>query len=311
MNAAEVLDQVFDVYKRSFFKQLAVSIIFSIIFFIVLYILLIIGLIAGFFVIFATIAETTAGLSVGAVIAIALFILLFMLGITIYQALISTGNALVTKQTFLGEHCDVGKVIKSAFKKIWVSTSAALANLILLVPVVIAIAAFTVVYITMIIAIDELGGLGVTAIVIMSILLVLLIFAFLIVYSTITMMSMSVAIFEGKWFFSAFKRGFALIKPDFMKLMGIVTVWFVIIMVLSYSFEIFFGIGTALGMYFLPQEVAAIMYMSTIWLSYLISIGISVLIAPLSGIFYTIAYINQRIKHEGLDIELNLNALRR
>ena len=309
MNSAEVLDQVLDVYKRSFFKQLAISIVFSIIFFIIFYIFLLLGLVAAGFVIFAN-YFTQATISAGGIIVIAVFILLFLLGISIYGALLYTGNALITKQTFLGEYCDVTRVIKMAFKKLWITTTASLANLIILIPAIIVMALFVFLYITMLIEFFDIG-MGVMPIIIMSIVLILLVIAFFVLYITTTMMSVSVAIFEGKYFFSALKRGFELVQPDFLKLMGLVAIWFTITSVFSYSFEVFFGVGSAIGLYFLPQEAAALMYMGTTGLRMILSIIISTILMPLSGIFYTMVYINQRIKHEALDVELNLNALRR
>jgi len=124
------------------------------------------------------------------------------------------------------------------------------------------------------------------------------------------MMSMSVAIFEGKWFFSAVGRSFALVRPDFLKLMGLLTIWSVVTSVFSYSMETFFSVGTSLSSYFLPQETAATVLMATMGLRFIFSIVISTLLFPLAGIFSTMIYINQRIKQEGLDIELNLSALK-
>jgi len=224
MNSAEVLDQTMELYKKSFLKQVGISLIFSIIFMTALYILIFAGLIGGMIMAFGTFAQGTLG--AGGFFAIAVFILLFLLIVSMYGALSSTGNALITKKTFLGESCDdLGKVIGESFKKIWRATSAVIANLIALLPMIIVMGVFVFFYVIMLGGfIDD--GMGVVSIILFSIFLVLVVIAFIVLYITITMLSVSVAIFEGKWFFGALVRGLSLAWPDFLKLMGIVSVWF-------------------------------------------------------------------------------------
>ena len=307
MNLAEVLDQVLDLYKRSFLKQIGIYIIFYIIFTVALAIFITVGVLAAAVTAFGTFAQGSLG--AGGYFVIAVIILLFLLVIAMYGALSSTGNALVTKQTFLGEHCELGKVIGMAFKKIWIATSAVIANLIALIPAIIVMGVFVFLYVTMLDGFIN-DGMGVISIILFSVFLILIVLTFVVLYITITMLSVSVAIFEGRWFFGALMRGFSLAQPDFFKLMGIVAIWFSITYAFSYSIEMLFGLGSALLTSFLPVEMAVLVSMGSMALSLVFTLIVGTLIAPLSGIFYTTVYINQRIKHEGLDIELNLNALR-
>jgi len=306
MNSAEVLDQVLDLYKKSFLKQVGISVIFSIIFSVVLYIFIIVGAIGAMSMAFGAVAQ--GALAPGGFVAISVFILLFFLAISMYSALLSTGNALITKKTFLGEPCDLGKVLGETFKKIWIATSAVIANMVALLPLIIVLGVFIFLYAIMLGGFID-AGMNVMPIVILSIFLILVVIAFFILYSTITMLSVSVAIFEGRWFFSALMRGFSLAQPDFLKLMGIVAVWFIVTYALSYSISTLFDVGSFLAMSFLPADTAVIVSMIAWAVGIIISLVTSVLLAPLSGIFYTTVYMNQRFKHEGLDIELNLNAL--
>ena len=312
MNSAEVLDRVLDIYKRSFWQQIGLSIIFNIMFMAAMYILLFVGLIATVVAVGAAFAPGSAGtMSAGGVVFIGVLIILFLFSISAYTALLSTGNALITKHTFLGDRCDVGKVIKESFKKIWVATSAVLANVIVMIPGIIVLSVFVYLYIFFIGAVIDGGGIGYWPIVIVSILFILLVIGFFVAFTTITMLSMPAAIFEGKWFFAAFKRGFSLAQYDFVKLMGVVTIWILAVYALSYSIEMIFGIGSAMMMAFAPAESAMFMYFGMMGVRFILTMVVSVIVAPLSGIFYTMIYINQRFKHEGLDVELNLNALRR
>ncbi|MCL2564765.1 MAG: hypothetical protein FWE24_03005 [Defluviitaleaceae bacterium] len=307
MNSAEVLDQVLSVYKKSFLKQLVVSTVFSIIFFVGFYLLLIVGI----FVLVAGFASAGLGTGIGAgmIITIGALLIFLVLGISIYEALTATGVALITKHTFLGEYCDVWGVLKASFKKILIATTAALANLIVLIPVI-ALAAFLVyIYIVTIIGFGNMEGTPGGPIIAATIVLILLMLALSLVLATITMMSMSVAIFEGRWFFGAVMRSFQLVKQDFMRIMGLVAIWFLITFGITISLETLFSVGPSLLMYFFPEEAAGFVFLSTFIFGSLFSIAVGVVVAPLSGIFSTMVYINQRIKLEGMDIELNLNAL--
>ena len=308
MNCAEVLDFVLEIYKKSFAKQVAVSVIFTVIFFILVYVLLILGVLTAAAVFAGAAFDGGFGLGFGGGVAIAIFLLFLILGFAVYGALTSTGSALITKHTFLGEHCDVGGVVKDSFKKIWIATAAALANLIVLIP------AFFILGLIIYLYIIILGGffeftLTLWPIIIITLLLVLLMLAFFLACGTVTLMSMKVAIFEGRWFFGAVKRSFTLVKPDFLKLMGLLAVWSVVTMAATYSLESLFSIGALLSGHFLPGEAAGIVLMSTLGFGSLFSLALGVLLAPLSGIFSTMVYMNQRIKLEGLDIELSLSAL--
>ena len=186
---------------------------------------------------------------------------------------------------------------------------AVIANFIALIPAIIVMGVFIFIYGTLLSGYIE-AGMGVASIAVLVIFLILVVIAFVVLYITITMLSVSAAIFEGKWFFAALMRGFSLAQPDFFKLMGIVAIWFAITSAFSYSVEMLFGLGSMLATSFLPAETAVLVSMGSMAVSVIFSLVVGTLIAPLSGIFYTTVYINQRIKHEGLDIELNLNALR-
>jgi len=308
MNSAEVLDQVLDVYRRSFFKQIGISLIFYIMFFAVMCILLLVGLVAGAAMVFSALLPGTSGsMGAGGIVFIAVLIILFLLSLSMYMALMTTGNALITKQTFLSEYCDVGRVVKMAFKKVWIATSAVFANVLVMIPGIIGLSAIIYVFVRMLIWFVDTGA-GYWPFVITIILLILFVLGFVVVYTTLTMLSIPAAIFEGKWFFAAFKRGFLLARFDFAKLMGVVTVWFLAVLALSSSVEIIFGLGSSLLMFFIPAETAIFMYLGMTVLRMIFTTVVSVIVAPLSGIFYTMVYINQRFKYEGLDVELNLNA---
>jgi len=308
MNSAELLDSVFEVYKKSFGKQIGVSIIFNIILTAILYFFIF----AGGLVLAVNLIGNSgsfASTSVSTIIMIVVFILLLVLIITIHSALATTGNALITKHTFLGEPCSIGEVIKASFKKLLPACLAGIANAIVMLPVFILLAFFAYLYFVMIYDLTRYNSTPGVFTVIATILIILLALVVSIFCSAISMMSVSAAIFEKKYFFAAVAKSFRLAKPDFAKILGLVTVWTLITGATSYSITSVIDLGATFAEFFVPQEAAGAIAMMAMSVSTIFSSIVSTLLAPLSGIFSTMMYINQRFKHEGLDIELNLNGV--
>ena len=309
MNSAELLDMILDVYKKSFAKQIAISMIFGIIFSVIVYIVIILGGIGVAVGIMGTVSSYGDPLDAiwSLLPAIILFIVFFVFITTIYQALITTGNAIITKQTFLNEPTDISAVLKQTFKKLIPAATAGLANLVVMLPLLALVGVFFYLYVVMLIEIINNNTIPSSLTILATIAIFILMLVVSIISSAITMMSMSAAVFENKYFFSALKKSYQLVKPDFMKIIGLLSVWSLVVSATSYSVTYVLQFATIFGEWILPQEAAAIVSVISMSISYVLSIAVSVLMAPLSGIFSTLMYINQRFKHEGLDIELNLN----
>jgi len=309
MNAAELLDMVLDIYKKSFIKQIAVTMIFNMIFPMIMYLVILVGGV-GLVVSFG--ASMAAYNDPGDMILanlpmIIMFIAFIAVLVVIYQALTVTGSSIITKQTFLNEPVDIGSVLKQTLKKIIVASTAGLANTILMLPLLAIMGVFIYFYINMIMQMVEYNSAPATLTIITTIGIFVLMSVVSIIYYAITMFSIAVAVFENKYFFKAAKKSFQLIKPDFWKMIGLVTIWSLITFAVSYSFSGIFNLGAIFGEWILPQEAAAAVSVLSMTLGYIVSMTISILMMPLSGIFSTLLYINQRFKHEGLDIDLNLN----
>ena len=311
MNSAELLDMVLDVYKKSFGKQIAVTMIFGMIFSVVAYIVILMGgigiaiSIASSIVAYSNPQDAVFGL----LPAIILFIILIVTIMIIYQALITTGNAIITKQTFLNEPTDIGAVLKQTFKKLIPAATAGFANLIVMLPLLVLTGVFIYLYIMMFVETINYNTIPATLTIVATIAIFILMLVVSIICSAITMMGMSAAVFENKYFFSAVKKSYQLAKPDFLKIICLVSVWSLGVSAISYSLTSVLQIAPLFAQWILPQEAAAVISVISMSLTYVLSMAVSVLIAPLSGIFTTLMYINQRFKHEGLDIELNLNEI--
>ena len=311
MNSAELLDSVLDVYKKSFLKQIAVSMIFGTIFSVILYVVLFTGILGfAFNMVGSAYASVDPGdIFRGLLPSIIFFTILIAFIAIIYISMVATGHAIITKQTFLNEPTDIGKVLKQTFKKLIPVGTTCIAELIVLLPVLILMGIFIYIYIMMLMEIVNFNTIPSTLTIIATIGIAILMIVVSLLCSTVTIMSTSAAVFENKYFFSAVKKSFQLMKPDFLKILGLLTVWTLIISAISYSLTSATSLISILGEWILPQEIAGIVALISTGIGYMLSMAVSVLLAPLSGIFATMMYINQRFKHEGLDIELNLNAI--
>jgi len=311
MNSAELLDSILDVYKKSFLKQIAITMIFGIMFTAIIYLVIFAGGITVALSLMSNMPSFSNPMDAfwKLLPSIIVFLIVFVIISIIYQALNTTGNSIITKQTFLNEPTDIGAVLKQSFKKILQASSAGLANLIVMIPLIVIVSIFLYVYIMMIVEITGNNTFPATLTIVVTIALAIVMLIVSIVCSAITMMSMSVAVFENKYFFSALKKSFQLVKPDFFKILGLIAVWSLIVSATSYSISIVFNFAPVFVEMFFPQESAGVFSMIFMSLGSIISMAVSTLLAPLTGIFSTMMYINQRFKHEGLDMELNLNEI--
>ncbi|MDR1066273.1 MAG: hypothetical protein LBL35_02395 [Clostridiales bacterium] len=100
-----------------------------------------------------------------------------------------------------------------------------------------------------------------------------------------------VSLFEKRWFFGAATRGFKLVKTDFKLVLGLTAAQLISVSLISQSVQFINAIIS-----FMPFENVLS------WATWIISL----LFSSLTGIFYACLYINQRVKREGFDIELNL-----
>ncbi|MDR2899363.1 MAG: hypothetical protein LBU94_03535 [Clostridiales bacterium] len=308
MNSAELLDSVLDVYKKSFFKQIGLSVIFQIILMIIIYLFIFLGVLSGVVFFLSSFQNGDTGSMIIFFIILAAVALVV---ITFYSALISTGNALITKKVYLKEKTDLGQVIKESFKMLPAAASTALANAIIMLPVFVLLGLFLFVYFLLITQFIDNSGASIGLLALLTVAMFIVIAVATVVISAFCMMSIAVSVFEKKYFFSAVIKSFKLAKPDFFKIVGLVTIWTMVTVVGTYSITGLAALALFLAETVAPANMAAYLTMLTIGASYIINPLIAIILSPLSGIFATMLYINQRMKYEGLDIELNLSDIKR
>jgi len=132
----------------------------------------------------------------------------------------------------------------------------------------------------------------------------------IVIYTNIFALSVPVAMFEKRVFFNAVFRSYQLLKEDFWRILGLRILWFFIVLLFSYSAQgllmLIFGIATFIGgdMY----SFIGLWTLTSIFQVYA-SMAVSLLVAPMEGIMTSLIYFNQKIKKDGLDIEINLERL--
>ncbi|MCL1988471.1 MAG: hypothetical protein FWG64_10970 [Firmicutes bacterium] len=307
MNAAALMDKVFEMYKATFKIQIAFSIIVGIVSAVLAFVLVIIF--AGS--IFATGAFEAPGSDDTAAVIIAFMFLALMLPLILAWAYFSaTGHIIITKQAFYKEVPYLPFWV--TFKAFGRVITAVLAQIILSLPWIAIIVGIVFVltndvqnlYFLLMVEQPEL------------LLIFIVVYSLLyVVYSNIFALAVPIAIFDGNLFFSSIKESFRLIKENFWRILGIRILWLIMIQLISYSAQGFVLTVTALITAILGTaadvEGVLMAVSATTSAQFYLSLIIGVLVGPLDGIMTAAIYFNQKIKKDGLDISVRLNLLSR
>jgi hypothetical protein len=231
------------------------------------------------------------------VVALLTALLPFYLG---WVYLSQSGHILISKQAFYGERTRLP--LKEAFKTFFRVLSAAFAQIICFVPLVLLLAG----------ALYLLYMRNVSLWEIRLFWWVLPAFALAFVaVSNLFALTVPVAVFERRWFFAAIWRSWRLIKGEFWKILGIRVLWMLLVFLFSYSMQgvlmVIISIITVTTESALGDFVQMAALGASINLN--MTIAVSVLVGPMDGILTALLYFNQKIKKEGLDIEIGLARL--
>jgi len=302
MNTAEILDRVFDIYKKTFWRQMARVFIFGVPAFILL---------AAYSFLWVIIFGAARFNGPVGVIPAVIFILSLVIIFIIWEALSLTGNISLARQAYYGSELSLDVMFKDIGKNILRVSSALFAVVISAVPFA---AAGAYIFIAALRIIQDYGferGPSLAA-VIAVIIAVIVIFSILIAFfRAITSSAIPAAIFEKRYFFGAVARSFFIVKGDFFKISGTFLMWQLITAAVNYSLitAYYFASGSLGGIsgffsdYYAPGTISYLIGNN------LLTVWVSVIISPFGGIISAVIYINQRIKKEGFDIELRLNRL--
>jgi hypothetical protein len=287
-NVSEMLDEAYDQYKKMFFQQLGVSLVCYIS--AVILLMLTLGLSLG-----VMLTTAVLGNSIGSILlygTIAAFMALLVLGL--WQGAASV----LAWQVWIGATPSVGIALKRMFGSLLRIASVCLVEVTAAVPVVFL--AFQAVVPLDNAEFEMTPGTAVALLVCALILVIGWLLA-----STWLYFAIPCCVLEKRWHVSAVARSISLVKGDFKTVLsGRLSFWMSTI-ALQYSL---YGVITlsvaAMGM--LPSSDSSIYQGISVLQVFLSSIA-PLLLAPLPHVFSVLSYANQRIKKNGLDIELELH----
>ena len=305
MNAAELMDSVIDVYRKSFGKQIAFAAI--------AHAVLLAGIFA--FAIVFTFAFVLLGLTAlmdnsvtsGTVIVILVGAFTVILPIMlVWSAFTVSGHIMLSRQAFYGHSIRIE--FKKIFKSIFCVITTILAQIILFIPIVaflcVVIYLFATEYLW-----DATAYAGIIGIIAVFFLIAVGIF----IFSNIFSLAVAVAVFERRHFFGAIFRSWELVKPEFWRILGIRTIWTFVAFSFSFSAQMLSAVALpALSYldYVMPSAIVGIAGIFVMFVTnFAIPVAITLLVAPLEGILPALIYFNRRIKSEGMDLEIRLEKL--
>jgi len=301
MNTAELLDTVFYLYKKTFWRQIARVVIFAA----PAYVLIIAQSFAGAAFLFA---PGYVNLVNGPFfITFAASVLLI---VWVWASLNLTGNISLASRAYYGEEFSLGQMFNDIKINFLRTLSAVAAVFLLAVPPVSAL--MFIVYR----AFRYLYGVDFTripaAFIIIAGVSVIFIYCAATAFSCLTSAAAPSAALGGDWFFSAVVKSIRLIKKDMLKIYGLYHVWRLITAVLYFAalaayFILTGGAGAIAGAFtgYYAADVSRFIGGNLIY------ILITLILSPLGGILCTTIFINQKMRRFGLVNELKIRVRRR
>ena len=296
MNTAELLDTVFELYKKTFWRQMVRAMIFGIPAYIALIAVSIFGAVL--------LNAAGSGKIFGGFAAI---LIVFVLLILIWDALSFGGNISLTKQAFYGKKVSLD-VMFSDIRKNFIKMFSAVAAIFLLAFPPLAIAALFFSRVFRSVNFSSFPDISLTMFIAAAAVVVFIAYAATAVFDTLVSSAAASAAAEKKYFFSAVARSVRLIRGDFLTVCGTFMLWRLILGLLNYSVTAVYFLATgsfAAGVNFFAEFNARGALTDLIGNNFYFLL-ISLILSPLGGILKTVIYFNQRIKKEGFDIEIEL-----
>jgi hypothetical protein len=322
MNAAELLDSVFDVYKKSFWPQMGLVMIAYVLLYAVLMILMLAGVLAMISTYIARDPFETAindmmlaempfflGTTLLIIFACALWV-------AFYQATVLIASRLALYEKAV----DIGFVLKQVRRAFLRLCSVIAAESLVVIPFLALIGGVLAVVLAanhFSMQTFDIETLLVWSmwlnepvnLILFSITFILIGLFFTLLFNCFAL-AIPAAVFQGKYFFGALLQSYRLIRGHFWKISGIRIIFLLVINSLSNSIWVIFALLIAglRSMALSPVAMATFMNFATN-VQLIVSVAIGLCCAPLPNILTALLYINQKIEKEGLDIDLGLSAL--
>jgi len=295
MSAAELLDSVIDLYKKTFWRQMVRAMLFGVPAYIFLFLY-------AFFVL--VVFGATRGTP--PILLTVVFVAIFAACFFIWEALSVTGNISLVKQAYAGK-ASLDVMFKD-IKRSFFNTFTAVCAVFLTAAPLITAAAFV---IRRVAGAVDISGVWRTLSVVYIIIIIAVIYLFTVAFEALTTAAVPVSVFEDKKFFTAVFRSFAIVGNDFFKIFGLVFVWRMIVLIVNISFMVVFYLAAGYlnnGVNFLTDNYSPAAFSLLIGNNF-ISVALTLLFSPFGGIFAACVYMGQRVKKEGFDIIMQIENL--
>ena len=308
MSTAELMDRAIEAYRRSFWKQLAFAAMVGVVAAVAS---VVVGIVTVVGIVFsqgfedATFAETLFGV-------LGLFLIVLLPIYLIWMGTSSAGHILLTRRALYGHLLQLPqiKIHVMALRAVTAIVAQVLVFAPLLALLFFAFRSFLPPLVDTF-AVDIQDFVPSTSFIVLLTLASIAVAIAILFLANVFALSVSVAIFEGRLFFSSLIRSWQLMKDDFLKIFGIRLLWYMVAVLLSVSAQglvalMWAAIGALAG----TAPIPLYMFILPIGLiSNMISFIVSFAILPMDGIMQAVIYFNQCTKKEGLSIELRLTML--
>jgi len=309
MSISEILDKAFDIHKKNIGTSALYMFVLSIISIVVGLIFVFVGMVP-LTMMMGSISMLGYGVTdVQVFIWIAVMFVVF--GVVFYslELIRQSGIIIIGSNGFLKRKTDVGEAMEGMFRNIPRMLSVMLAGTLLFIPLVIIFGGVMIAFIRnyeITYSTASLVGILVSG---------LILFVWFTYFMTVHIYSAHAAIIEKLTFFKALKRSRELVKNNFWKTLGIYILFALVVGAVSFSIYTIFGIIAGVIYLILSssginQNLMTMLLMLGNILRIPMQIIVTLFVGPLTGIFITILYYNQRFKKNGYDIELNLMELK-
>ncbi len=318
MNTAGILDRTVYIFKKSFLQHFVSSILVTIVsavigFFSLVGFLLLIGMGGAFSIINF---NTDSGVYISIIVTVAIAILIFM---GFASSGLLSANISLSKNVFYGESPNLSNAFSVALKSMPRVFTVLVAQFIVYSLVTAVFALITYLYTTTLASsYYSIYNVFSDSAFLIGLLIILLIYLFVtLLISTAFSVSIPISILEKRYFFGAIIRSFTLVKSSFFKILGTLLIFTIILYTGYYSIAIIFNITEGLLGFTqdlarnssTPYEQLALLYPILIFRLFLSKL-IDILVQPFFPILQSVIFFNQKIKLEGLDIEISAEKLR-
>jgi hypothetical protein len=276
MNSAELMDSVFDIYKKSFFKQLAFSALVGVV-------SMVLMVVAGIAVAAAAIVPMMYNPTNDSA-AFGLFFAVLAVMLPLYGVWNATANA---GYIMLSGEVYHGRKVRLPLRQMPVAVlrvlTAGVAQLLMGLPFLALIALF--IYAAYQAVLPFAAGVWIAALSIGSLIYI--------IYSNLHALAVPVAVFEKRAFFGTVFRSWQLMKGEFWKILGLRVLWTIIVFLFTYSAQgIWMVVSSVLGTASAAVYTPLTAFFGNV-LTLFIYLIISFVMGPLGGIFPALLYFNQ------------------